>query len=271
MMKQSILASWILIVALLGIWSPPLVVGFATVRPASSRETTTRSTTTTTTALFILSSRSQSRSAGNNSRGQDRSKRQERVGHLVRSELSRILHTGNIKGNDVEYLDDELRQRISVVSCDVSPDLRQARITVSIRDGSGASAMAALEDEDDDDEEEFDDDEEYEEEERALPSSSVMDKRRAYSWLVRNTKPLRHTLAQRMSHMKSCPNLTFNQVDVAAAVDVMYLIDKVSAGAKRDSLDVFDVGPRGVIEGIDFDENDEDGEWIEEDDEEDFF
>jgi hypothetical protein len=61
-----------------------------------------------------------------------KSKRQERVGQLVQTELSRILHTGIIKG-DVEYLADALRCRISVVRADVSPDLRQARISVSVR------------------------------------------------------------------------------------------------------------------------------------------
>ena len=98
-----------------------------------------------------------------------------------------------------------------------------------------------------------------------------MDKRRAFAWLVRNTKALKHSLAQKMSHMKTCPNLTFAQVDVAAAVDVMYLIDQVSAGAKRESVDVFDVGPNGVIEGIDFDKEDHDDDWLDEEDDDDFF
>ena len=180
------------------------------------------------------------RSASRYSKG-ERSKRQERVGHLVRTELGSILHRGVIKG-DAEYLDDDLRQRISVVNADVSPDLRHARISVSIR--------------------------------RAAPkennnnNNSAVDKRRAYSWLVRNTKPIRHTLAQRMKHMKTCPDLKFVQVDVAAAVDVMYLIDKVSKGYKRDDVDLADEIPKGVVGGIDFDEEFDD-DW--EEDDEDFF
>ena len=145
-----------------------------------------------------------SRSASSRSAGIDRSKRQERVGHVVRTELSKILHSGVIKGRDAEYLEDELRQRISIVNTDISPDLRQARVSISVASLKQAGA------------------------------DGTVDKRRAYAWLVRNTKPLRHTLAQHLKHMKSCPQLTFVQVDVAAAVDVMYLIDKVSAGAKRD-------------------------------------
>jgi ribosome-binding factor A len=162
------------------------------------------------------------------------------VGHLVRTEISNILHGGVIKGQDAEYLDAELRQRISVVSADISPDLRQARISVSVRAPPR------------------NDQAEY---------NPAVDKRRAYAWLVRNTKPIRHTLAQRMSHMKSCPNLSFVQVDVAAAVDVMYLIDKVSQGYKRDKVDLFNGEnvPTGVMDGIDFDEEFDEEDWDEDD------
>jgi ribosome-binding factor A len=158
--------------------------------------------------------------------GKDRSKRQERVGHLVRTEVSSILHGGVIKGQ-ADYLEDELRKRISVVSADVSPDLKQARISISVMAGK-----------------------------KGIESNPAVDKRRAYSWLVSNTKYIRHTLAQRMSHMKSCPNLSFAQVDVAAAVDVMYLIDKVASGFKRDLED--------------FDEDD-DEDWDDDDDDDEFF
>ena len=176
--------------------------------------------------------------------GKERSKRQERVGHLVRTELSRIIHTGLIKG-DPDYLDDDLRKRISIVNADVSPDLRQARIAVSIRKGVANESSDQ-------------------------GSSAVVDRRRAYSWLVQNTKALRHTLAQRMSHVKSTPDLTFVQVDVSAAVDVMYLIDKVSAGAKRTSIGAFggddDSLPRGIVEGMEFEDFDDDDGWIDGDD-----
>mmetsp|Transcript_60453 Transcript_60453/g.91164 ORF Transcript_60453/g.91164 Transcript_60453/m.91164 type:complete len:233 (-) Transcript_60453:64-762(-) len=171
-----------------------------------------------------------------------KSKRQERVGQLVQTEVARILHSGNIKG-DSDFIDGELRKRISIVSVDVSPDLRQARISVSVR-ASGTS-----------------------------DDNPVVDKRRAYSWLVRNTKPLRHTLAQRMSHMKSSPNLSFVQVDVGAAVDVMYLIDKVTKGYERGAVGEFggddNTVPKGYVSGMDFDEEFEEDEWDEED--EDFF
>ncbi|EED91481.1 hypothetical protein THAPSDRAFT_262775, partial [Thalassiosira pseudonana CCMP1335] len=96
-------------------------------------------------------------------------------------------------------IEDELRRRINIVHADVSPDLRQARVTVSVMAGKDK-----MED--------------------------VIAKRRAYAWLVQNTKSIRHSLAQRMKHMKASPDVTFVQVDVGAAVDVMQLIEKVSKG-----------------------------------------
>jgi len=200
-----------------------------------------RSTTTSTTSLNGYNSVYTGKSYNRPGRGSEKSKRQERVGHLVQTELSRILHTGNIKGHDVEFLDDELRQRISIVSSDVSPDLRQARISVSIRASSP----------------------------KEVSESPAVDRRRAYAWLVRNTKNIRHTLAQRLSHMKACPDLSFNQVDVSAAVDVMYLIDKLSTeDYKRKNLNLFDEDDvaSGIVGGMDFDEELEDDDDWEEDD-----
>ena len=76
--------------------------------------------------------RSSSRYASQN----DRTKRQERVGQVVRAELATILHRGSVK-NDNDPIESELRRKINIVNADVSPDLRQARITVSIMAGGG--------------------------------------------------------------------------------------------------------------------------------------
>jgi hypothetical protein len=106
-------------------------------------------------------------------------------------------------------------------------------------------------------------------------TSPSVDRRRAFAWLVRNTKCIRYTLAQRMSHMKSsCPDLTFVQVDVSAAVDVMYLIDQLSSSKnadgttlyKRENLDLFNADDvaRGIVGGLDFDAvDDDDDDWEE--------
>jgi len=177
--------------------------------------------------------------------GSDRSKRQARVGHVVRSQLASIIQVGTAVKNPDGRLDDDLRRRISVVNADVSPDLRQARVTISVigrRDGTGTEEV---------------------------------DKRRAYSWLVRNTKPIRHAMAQRISHMKTCPDLSFVRADVGAAVDVMHLIEKVGEGYKRDSVGAFggddNSMPWGSAEWAEqggAEESDDDG-WVDFDDDED--
>jgi ribosome-binding factor A len=223
---------------------------------------------------YTSRSSSGSRSYDRHSGGDEKSKRQERVGQLVMTELSQIIHSGLIKGTTAEYLDDELRTRISVVSTDVSPDLRQARISISIRPVPTTKNTLTNDNDMDDIAEastSFDTNALNNIVASTRPSPSV-DRRRAYAWLVRNTKPIRHTLAQKLSHMKSCPELTFVQVDVSAAVDVMYLIDKLSSSNgnyKRENLDLFhqDDVARGVVGGLDFDAVDDD-DWDEDDDNE---
>jgi ribosome-binding factor A len=221
----------------------------------------------------------------------DRSKRQERVGQIVRAEIASIIQLGYPIKNQFNELDDELRRRINVVNADVSPDLRQARITVSVIKRNKISDEEEYYDEDEDDEEEededddgeydgdeedFDDEDDYDEEYEIFPDSrsgdSVVDRRRAYSWLVRNTKQVRHALSQRLSHMKTIPNLTFVLADVGAAVDVMNLIDKVSKGNyKRDDIGLFggdnDNLPAGMYLESELEEDD-DYEWIDDEDEE---
>jgi ribosome-binding factor A len=207
----------------------------------------------------------------------DRSKRQERVGHVVRTEIASIIQLGYQIKNSNGFIDDDLRRRINIVNADVSPDLRQARITVSI---IKPTRRVVVEEEED----EFDD-EDFVEPKKIFPDSragdAVVDRRRAYSWLVKNTKQIRHALSQRLSHMKTIPNLTFVQADVGAAVDVMNLIEKVSNGDyKRENLGKFggedDKLPEGMyleseLEGdgwLDDDFDDFDWEEDEEDDDE---
>jgi ribosome-binding factor A len=167
----------------------------------------------------------------------DRTKRQERVGHVVRTEIASIIHKGFIK-NDNDPIEDELRRKINIVHCDVSPDLRQARVTVSVMSGK----------------------------DRKLDAIS---KKRAYAWLVRTTKAIRHSLSQKMKHMKASPDLTFVQVDVGAAVDVMQLIEKVSTGYKReDVLNMEFEDEDGWEDDEDWTDFDDDGDDDDDDDDE---
>jgi len=191
------------------------------------------------TALFMASRGSYGRSSARRGQAEIRSKRQERVGHLVRVELAQIVQSGS-PIRYAEYIEEELRRTVNIVNADVSPDLRQARITVSII------------------------------------GSEAAQKRRIYAWLVDSTKLIRHALSQRLSHMKTIPNLSFVLADVGAAVDVMNLIERISSDSKykRETLgwdgstdeDASDV-PTGIVGGLDFDEDDDDG-WIDEDEDE---
>lgn len=208
-------------------------------------------------ALFMMSGeyygrRKSSKKYNNQGQSQQRSKRQERVGSLIRVELANILQKGQVKRTDP--IESTLLHKINVVNADVSPDLAQARITVSIL-GKGAEAN--------------------------------IQKRRAYSWLVSSQKMIRHALAQRLNYMKTVPMLTFVLADVGAAVDVMALIDKVSKNKdfKRDLPDFgslfqeeemdtnYNVNqdgvPLGVKFGLDFNAEVADDEaWIDEEDDE---
>ena len=157
----------------------------------------------------------------------DRSKRQSRVGQLVRSEIATIIKYGSLKTE--HNLGSFLRKQISVVDANVSPDLRQARISVSIIQSDGVGEI---------------------------------EKREAFSWLVKNKNPIRFLLAQQLSHMKSVPDLTFVQTDVGAAVDVISMLDKISTGFTRERIGKFgqndDELPVGMFEDLDFDDDDDD-------------
>lgn len=119
----------------------------------------------------------------------DSGRRSVRVGQVVQNELSTVLRESTIIGS--RKITGELRSMISIVSVDMSPDLRNAKVKVSI-------------------------------------IGERKDKISAVRWLQGNTKSVRHALAKQMKGMKRCPQLTFTHVDVAAAVDVMVMIDQLS-------------------------------------------
>jgi ribosome-binding factor A len=118
------------------------------------------------------------------------SKRQARVSQLLTSELATIISQGHQVKMGAKPLADSLRAKISVVDVSVSPDLRNARIFISVY-------------------------------------GDKLEKREAYAWCVRNSSGIRFALSQRLKDMKGVPELTFQQTDVSAAVDVMHLIDQV--------------------------------------------
>ena len=108
------------------------------------------------------------------------------------------------------------------------------------------------------------------------PNVDQSDKRQAFSWLTSNSPCIRHALAQKLSYMRTVPNLAFELADVGAVVDVMNLIDRISQGDdKREDIwtgptgEEMEEGEEGEewMEG--YDEDDEDDSEGEDDDEED--
>jgi ribosome-binding factor A len=217
--------------------------GFVSTSSTSCPSSSWRTTGATSTTNLDMGKGSYGRSSSRRVKEEFRTKRQERVGHVVRTELARIVQRGPIRYTD--FLEEDLRRTINIVNADVSPDLRQARITVSIMGKEAAQ------------------------------------KRRVYAWLVDSTKQIRHKLAQELKHMKGIPNISFVLADVGSAVDVMNLIDRISVDGKFKRQEIGWDGsefegekdgkndvPSGMFGGLDFAEDgDEDDGWIEEDEE----
>ena len=136
-------------------------------------------------------------------RGRTETRRTSRVGHVVRTELSTLIRNGNVRGT--QGIPAGLQQKISIVDVDMSPDLRNARVKVSV-------------------------------------IGDRQDKVSAVRWLRGNIRGLRHELAQRNRHMKRVPVLSFDHVDVGAATDMMVRLEGLrreseQAEAKRDEPD----------------------------------
>lgn len=167
---------------------------------------------------------------GSTFRSSGQSKRQARVSQLVTGTLAKILRLGHvIKTKD--KIDDDVRCKIAVVDVDMSPDLRSAKVFISVY-------------------------------------GDVLEKREAYAWCVKNTKAIRMALAAELRGMKQVPELFFRNTDIGAAVDLMALIDRVTAEDEVNAAaargDVGDVGDIEGFEGLteedftfDFDEDDE--------------
>ena len=117
-------------------------------------------------------------------------RRQSRYSQVVRTELARVVREGySVKPAGKKHLTTALRGKINVVDVDVSPDLTSAAVVVSI------------------------------------VSDDELEKREAFSWLVRNRTPLRYAIARRMAHLKRVPELAFKRADISQAVEMMALIE----------------------------------------------
>jgi ribosome-binding factor A len=151
-------------------------------------------------------------------------RRQGRVAQVVRKELAEVIHTGDIRGKRLETA---IREMISIVDVDVSPDLRNARVKVSIL-------------------------------------GDRKDKISAVRWLQASRGGIRYCMGKRMKEFKRLPEIKFEHVDVGQAVDVMILIDKLAAGRKdedsaEDELD-FDADDEEAFAEYDPFDGEEDGD-----------
>eukprot|EP00966_Prymnesium_polylepis_P172137 3980304-Prymnesium_polylepis.1 len=153
-------------------------------------------------------------------------RRPSRVGQVVRAELATIFASGDIRG--AKRIPAGLNQMISIVDIDMSPDLRNARVKVSI-------------------------------------IGDRKDKISAVRWLQGNSKSIRHEMAQRLKGMKRIPQLSFQHVDVGAAVDMMVKLEQLSAERRRAEAGR---GDGDDDEGLDFDAADEDAFAFDDEDDE---
>ena len=132
-------------------------------------------------------------------------RRSSRVAQVVRSELATVLRQDSVRGP--KRCPGKVRQMISLVDIDVSPDLRNARVKFSVL-------------------------------------GDRQDKVTATRWVLGNAGGIRMALAGRLRQMKRVPALNFQHVDVGKAVDVMVLLDQLSnerlgggGGGTGDDLD----------------------------------
>ena len=159
-------------------------------------------------------------------------RRTSRVGQMLRVELANVIRDAHSVGT--KRIPASLQQLISIVDVDVSPDLRNARVKVSI-------------------------------------IGDRKDKVTAVRWLRGNVKGLRHELAQRNRHMKRIPAIMFDHVDVGAATDMMVKLEELrreSDSAARARGEPLDDDDGGML--LDFDGEDADG-WLDDDDFDDDF
>lgn len=100
--------------------------------------------------------------------------KQLKAARILRDELSDIICSRDIKA--FSYPDDNLLQRTSVVDVDICKDYSFAKIGISVAGNS-------------------------------------VERRRTFVWICENTPQIRHSLSQRLRHLKRLPALRFDLVD----------------------------------------------------------
>ena len=140
--------------------------------------------------LMMSGGRRMPKVAPRNAPGGSTAKRAGRLGKLVMTELVGILRSPysiKVHGGDV---DAELCSLVSVVEVDMSGDNKVAKVLVS--------AMG-----------------------------SEAETKKAVAWLNKNARAIRFSLAQRMSHIKTVPELRFTASALAESMAVMSILDQL--------------------------------------------
>lgn len=181
--------------------------------------------------LVVLKARSGRGHRGGADDREGPSKRQLRVGSLLQSEIADIIRKGyEVKAED--YLEDELRTRISVVDVECSPDIRHAKVAVSIY-------------------------------------GETVDKREAFVWLVENAKSIRYALSQRLKDMRHVPEISFRQDDLSAGADMFHLLSQLEEDRKIRTMMRPQVEELEVSWSDDEEDGEEDVSFEEDDDDDD--
>lgn len=159
-------------------------------------------------------------------------RRPSRVGQVFRAELSEVIRSAHNAG--AQKIPTGLQQLISVVDVDMSPDLRNANVKVSI-------------------------------------IGDRKDKITAVRWLRGNVRGLRHELAQRNRGRKVIPTLTFNHVDVGAAADMMVMLDALKREREEREAEEEEQPQHDddVVDAEDEDawlEDEDEDDWLDDDD-----
>ncbi len=148
-------------------------------------------------------------------RDERESKRQARVAQVIRGEIATIMRRNSIKTH--RPLPETTLERVTIVDVQMSPDLRSAKVYVSV---FGDAAL----------------------------------KRQAYAWLVEHARAFKYELAQNLSEMKSVPDVYFKETDMSATVDVISTIDRLARERREKSASE---SPGELIGGLDFDFEDD--------------
>lgn len=141
-------------------------------------------------APLMMSGGRRMRVAPRNAPGGSSAKRAGRLGKMVMTELVGILRAPYLIKVADGNVDAELVSLISVVEVDMSGDNKVAKVMVS--------AMG-----------------------------SELEKKKAVAWLNKNARAIRFSLAQRISHIKTVPELRFTASALAESMEVMSILDQL--------------------------------------------